>query len=390
MFDLRFLSGFLAIPWFSVASSSSPDLVGEFDDHAQFRPLLFLGQDVAFLGRSEAALWREAELLERSEFARFFDAALDIVLLLERAALGGDEAKYDDLVALGQETQRLEAAGALGVVFEKIAVVVDLAQQRLRHRLVAAFRNPRRAEIAAADMGGDSHVGGLGLERGVDDARVDALELIDVRHPLARLAQLLLRAKIGPHRVVELQIAAPGVVERLHRLLVGIAEIVEELIEIGIDALLDAVLGEAEMQHRRRRDGHLGCDLAVGFEKLEVRQHRMVGKADLAHDAQPLRLGLHAAELDALLGLVNLDGVEKVEVPPGAAELAVARQLKAELFLLLDNLLDLAVLDRLELGGADGALFALGARFLERRRAQEAADMVGTERRFGSLHRSGS
>src|SRR5262249_43267114 len=121
--------------------------------------------------------------------------------------------------------------------------------------------------------------------------------------------------------------------------------------------------------------------------------HRMVGKADLAHDAQPLRLGLHTAELDALLGLVNLDAVEhaeKIEVPPGAAELAVARPPKAELFLLLDALLDLPVLDRLELGGADGALFALGARFLERRRAQEAADMVGTERRFGSLHRSGS
>src|SRR5258706_6111543 len=141
------------------------------------------------------------------------------------------------------------------------------------------------------------------------------------------------------------------------------------------------------MQHRRRRDGHLRRDLGVGFEKLEVRQHRMVGKADLAHDAQPLRLGLYAAELDALLGLVNLDAVEhpeKVEVPPGAAELAVGRKLKAEFLLPLDDLLDLAVLDRLELGGGDGTLFALGPRFLERRRAQEAADMVGTKRRVGS------
>src|SRR5262249_24505088 len=125
----------------------------------------------------------------------------------------------------------------------------------------------------------------------------------------------------------------------------------------------------------------------------EVRQHRMVGKRDLAHDAQPLRLGLHAAELDALLGFVNLHAVEhaeEVEVPPGAAELAVGCKLKAELLLLLDDLFDLAVLDRLELGGGDGALFALGARLLERRRAQEAADMIGAERRFGSLHRSGS
>src|SRR5215472_14736229 len=191
----------------------------------------------------------------------------------------------------------------------------------------------------------------------------------------------------------ELQIAATGVVERLHCLLVGIAEIVEELIEIGIDAFLDAVLGQAEMQHRRRGDGHLRRDLAVGFEKLEVRQHRMVGKADLAHDAQPLRLGLHATELDALLGLVNLDPVEhaeEVEVPPGAAELAVGRKLKAEFLLLLDDLFDLAVLDRLELGGGNSALFALCARLFERRGGQEAADMIGAERRFGSLHRSGS
>ena len=58
------------------------------------------------------------------EFGRLVDAALDVVLLLQRAALGGDEAEHHDLVALGQEAQRLEAAGALGVVFEEIAVVV--------------------------------------------------------------------------------------------------------------------------------------------------------------------------------------------------------------------------------------------------------------------------
>src|SRR5260221_12471669 len=99
------------------------------------------------------------------------------------------------------------------------------------------------------------------------------------------------------------------------------------------------------MQRRRRRDGHLRRDLGVGFEKLEVRQHRMVGKADLAHDAQPLRLGLYAPELDALLGLVNLDAVqhpEKVEVPPGAPEIPLARKLKAQLPLTLGHLLYLA------------------------------------------------
>src|SRR4029453_17295817 len=220
---------------------------------------------------------------------------------------------------------------------------------------------------------------------------INALQLIDIRHPLACFAQFLLRAKIGPHRVVELQIAAAGVVKCLHRLLIGIAEIVEELIEIRIDGLVDAVLGQTEMQNRRRGDGHLRHDLGVRLEKFEVLQHRMVGEAELAYDAQALRLGLHATELDALPGLFDLNTVEpaeKVEVPPGAAELAVGRKLKAKLLLLLDDVLDLAILDRLGLAPGDGTLFALGARLLERRRPQEAANMVGTKWRFGPLHRS--
>ena len=127
----------------------------------------------------------------------------------------------------------------------------------------------------------------------------------------------------------------------------------------------------------------------MSLEKLEVLQHRMVGEADLAHDAQALRLGLHAAELNALVGIVNLDAVEhaeEIEVPPGAAELAVGRELETQLLLLLDDLFDLTILDGLELGRRDRTLFALGARLLQRSGTQEAADMIGTERRFGSLH----
>src|SRR6267142_1191115 len=123
-----------------------PHLIGELLDHAKLRPLLLLGEQVAFFGGGEAALRREAELLRRSELGRLVDPALDVVLLLERAALGGDQAKHHGLVAFRQEAQWFEAAGAVGVVFEEIAVVVHRPQQRLRHRLVAAFGNPGRAE----------------------------------------------------------------------------------------------------------------------------------------------------------------------------------------------------------------------------------------------------
>ena len=116
----------------------------------------------------------------------------------------------------------------------------------------------------------------------------------------------------------------------------------------------------------------------------------MVGEADLADDARALRPGLQALERDALLHHVALGAVQapqEVEMPPGAAELAVGDRRKPDLLLLLDDALDLAVLDRLEVGGSDLALGALLARLLQRGRAQQAADVIGAERRLGAFHR---
>src|SRR6202158_3568798 len=113
---------------------SSPHFLAELDDHAELRPLLVLGQNIALLGRRKAALRREAELIEADVFGRFLDPPLDVVLGLERAGLRGHEAEHHDLVAFGQEPQRLEAAGALAVVFEKVAVVVAAGAQGFRHR----------------------------------------------------------------------------------------------------------------------------------------------------------------------------------------------------------------------------------------------------------------
>ena len=48
----------------------APNLVRDFDGEAELGPLLLLGQDVAFLGGSKAALRRYRELVERREFAR--------------------------------------------------------------------------------------------------------------------------------------------------------------------------------------------------------------------------------------------------------------------------------------------------------------------------------
>src|SRR5437763_1199539 len=186
----------------------APDFAGELVDQSELRPLLLLCQDVAFLGRGEAALGRKAELLQRRKLAGLVDAAPDIVFLLERAALRSDESEHHYLVAFRQEAQRLEAAGARAVIFQEIAIIVAAAEQVLRHGLIAARRNPGRPEIAAADMGGDRHVGGPCFQRRVDGARVSVLQMVDIEAAVLRLLELLLRAEIGPGGIVELQIPA--------------------------------------------------------------------------------------------------------------------------------------------------------------------------------------
>src|SRR5271166_2571983 len=106
----------------------------------------------------------------------------------------------------------------------------------------------------------------------------------------------------------------------------------------------------------------------MGFQELEMVHHRVIGEPELADDANTLCLGLHPAELDALIGLVELHPIEhaeKVEMPPGPAELAVGGKLEPDLLLFRDDLLDLTVLDRLELGRRDRALLPLGTGLLE-------------------------
>src|SRR5690242_2451086 len=97
-----------------IVSALAPDLVRKLDDQAQLRPLLVLRQDVALDGRREAALRREAELVDRRMLGRCLDTALDLVLRLELSVLRRDETEHDLLLALREETQRLEAPGEIG------------------------------------------------------------------------------------------------------------------------------------------------------------------------------------------------------------------------------------------------------------------------------------
>src|SRR5262245_51372944 len=116
----------------------------------------------------EAALGRDRELFQRHETCRRVDPPLEVVLVFEPRGLGRNETEYYGL-ALGQEPQRLEAAGTRTVIFEEIGVDIYLIEQDIGDRLIAAF-GPSRWGIATADMQGDRHIG-----RTLGDRRIDEL-----------------------------------------------------------------------------------------------------------------------------------------------------------------------------------------------------------------------
>src|SRR5215831_15750667 len=73
---------------------SPPNLICDFHDHRELGPLLVLGEHIALLSGSEAALWRKAQLIDVGEFRGRLDAALDLVLRFELPALGGHQAEH--------------------------------------------------------------------------------------------------------------------------------------------------------------------------------------------------------------------------------------------------------------------------------------------------------
>src|SRR5581483_8387780 len=118
-----------------------PDLVCDVDDETELCDLLVDRESIAFHGRREAALGRQAELIDVDVLSRLLDAALDRILLLELAALGRDETEHD-LLALGKKAQRSEPARALVVPLHEEAVDLQLVEERLGDEVVASLGRP--------------------------------------------------------------------------------------------------------------------------------------------------------------------------------------------------------------------------------------------------------
>jgi len=117
---------------------------------------------------------------------------------------------------------------------------------------------------------------------------------------------------------------------------------------------------------------------------------RMPDEIDLAGDLDTFVLCLDAVKLDAGRGRDRFDAfeaAEEIEVPPGPTEFAVGRELQADLLLLPDDFLDLAVLDRFQRCGVNFTFGTFCPCFLQWRRTQKTANVIGTEgRRRAGIH----
>src|SRR5262249_56846825 len=93
-------------------------------------------------------------LFERDILGRLLETLLDIGAWFQPPGLRRNQTEHHDLVALWKETQRLETAGTIGVVFEEVTVVVALCEKILRHRLAPARAHACRTKICPTERRG--------------------------------------------------------------------------------------------------------------------------------------------------------------------------------------------------------------------------------------------
>ena len=177
--------------------------------------------------------------------------------------------------------------------------------------------------------------------------------------------------------VVELEVGTAELAQGLHLGGVGGAQVVPELVEVGIDGGVDGRPPAAVVDHARRRDGQLGRhrpDRRLqepevvdedGFVELHpvVHLQRRRGELEAAGlvaelDRQAFVGPAHAAEL-----------VDEVHVPRGATELAVGGRPEPDVLLHAHDRADGIVLRQPQLPGRDATGGGVGAGLLRGRGA---------------------
>ncbi len=201
-----------------------------------------------------------------------------------------------------------------------------------------------------------------------------------------------LAQEVGEERIVDLDVAAAGGLQRRDLLPVDARHVGEEGLDIRIGGLRDRPAPAVEVHPGRRGHRDLRRAPRRVADHGEVGDHDVVGAVEGAYRADVLR---HVAEgvilraLEARVGAVgDLDPAEladEVDPPVLAPELAIRDDVQSDILLEADRLADALVLDPPELVGpdlADGEFRSCEDEFAG---AEQAADLVGSEERLSGL-----
>ncbi|MNC11344.1 hypothetical protein D3C75_590380 [compost metagenome] len=231
------------------------------------------------------------------------------------------------------KAQRRKITGTIVVIFKEERINVHGAKQHFSHRLVTAFRNPRRAEITATNMQTNNQIIRLACQGFIQHFGINLRQLVRVITTLANVLTLRVRTQICPNGVVKLQITAACCVKCLNRIAPRSRQIVEIFFQIRVYGAVDCITSTAEMQHARAWDRHFWHGIATdALQIAEIFQHRVFTEAQFADHSHAVRFGLHAVKLNALLGLITLNtlqAIEKVKMPPRTTKLAVSHHMQA-------------------------------------------------------------
>ncbi len=166
-------------------------------------------------------------------------------------------------------------------------------------------------------------------------------QIVDVFAAGFQRGDLLGIAEIGDVHLIDLQVLAAGGTEGSDGFVVGLAQIGEKSVQSRIRRRIDGVASATEVYDRGRRNGLFRHrPVHVRGDEFIILQHDRLAEADATVDTQRMPDRQAAFEQNLLLGNVEFDPIEagdKVEVPVGAAVLAVGGGAQADLLLLRDR-----------------------------------------------------
>ncbi len=213
--------------------------------------------------------------------------------------------------------------------------------------------------------------------------------LVAIAAALGDIVALRRIVEIGEARIIQLQVGAPKLAQRLDLIGVDLLQVVPEQAHLRIHGRIDDGGAAPVVHHARGRDRELRRVPRDGLQKREVLAEDGLVELERARHPQRRRIELDVAFLVVELDFQSVHGarhathlVEKVHVPGATAKLTVRDALQADVLLQAHDVADRGVLGVPQLRGRNAPVLVGVTGLLQDRRAQQAPHVIGAKWRL--------